>query len=109
MRLKSFPDRATFCEAYGRADVVPVCQEVLADTETPVSILGKLYRQNADLFLFESVEGGERWGRYSFMGTSARSHIRIFRDAVTVQKNGTEERIPHGGKPLTVLKTIMAG
>ena len=35
MRLKSFPDRATFCEAYGRADVVPVCQEVLADTETP--------------------------------------------------------------------------
>ena len=109
MRLKSFPDRGTFCEACGRADVVPVCLEILADTETPVSILGKFYRQNADLFLFESVEGGERWGRYSFMGTSARSHIRIFRDVVAIQEKGHEERIPHDGNPLTVLKTLMAG
>jgi anthranilate/para-aminobenzoate synthase component I len=109
MILNCFPDRETFCTACEGADVVPICLEVLADTETPVSMLGKFYRQNADLFLFESVEGGERWGRYSFMGTSARSHIRVFRDVVTVQEKGGEKRIPHDGHPLAVLKSIMAG
>ena len=108
MRLSSFPDRDTFCTACGQADVVPLCLEVLADTETPVSMLGKFYRQNGDLFLFESVEGGERWGRYSFMGTSARSHIRVFRDAVVIREQGHEERIAHEGRPLAVLQTLMA-
>ena len=108
MRLNCFPDRTTFCTACEQADVVPICLEILADTETPVSLLGKFYRQNADLFLFESVEGGERWGRYSFMGTSARSHIRVFQDAVTVTEQAHEKRIPHSGDPLQILKEIMA-
>ena len=108
MQLNCFPDRAIFCTACEHADVVPICLEILADTETPVSLLGKFYRQNADLFLFESVEGGERWGRYSFMGTSARSHIRVFQDVVTVTERKRDERIPHGGAPLQVLKKILA-
>jgi anthranilate synthase component 1 len=108
MRLNCFPGRAAFIDACEQADVVPICLEILADTETPVSMLGKFYRQNTDLFLFESVEGGERWGRYSFMGTSARSHIRVFQDAVAVTERGSEKRIPHDGFPLQVLKTIMA-
>jgi anthranilate synthase component 1 len=108
MRLNCFPDRTTFSDACKQADVVPICLEILADTETPVSLLGKFYRQNADLFLFESVEGGERWGRYSFMGTSARSHIRVFQDAVMITDKKREERIPHEGNPLQVLKKILA-
>ena len=108
MLLNCFPDRATFCTACQQADVVPICLEILADTETPVSLLGKFYRQNADLFLFESVEGGERWGRYSFMGTSARRHIRVFGDTVTVSGPEREEQIPHGGNPLKVLKQLLA-
>ena len=58
MLLKEFPNRDTFRTACAKANVVPVCAEILADTETPVSMLGKFYRQNTDLFLFESVEGG---------------------------------------------------
>jgi anthranilate synthase component 1 len=108
MLLKQFPDRDAFCAACEQANVVPICAEILADTETPVSMLGRFYRQNADLFLFESVEGGERWGRYSFMGTSAHRHIRVFGDAVAVTENGSENRIPHNGNPLEVLKTLMA-
>lgn len=107
MRLNVFPDRETYCAACGHADVVPLCLEVLADTETPVSMLGKFYRQNGDLFLFESVEGGERWGRYSFMGTSAHSHIRIFQDDVVLTEKGRAQRIPHDGHPFAVLRTIM--
>ncbi len=108
MQLRNFPTRDSFCAACDTANVIPVCSEILADTETPVSILGKYYRQDADLFLFESVEGGERWGRFSFMGTSAHSHIRIFRDDVAVSVNGSENRIPHEGAPLAVLRSIMA-
>jgi len=108
MLLNHFPTRENFYAACSQANVVPVCSEILADTETPVSILGKYYQQNADLFLFESVEGGERWGRYSFMGTSARCHIRVFADVVTVQENGREDRIPHDGHPLAILRTLMA-
>ena len=108
MLLNFFPDRKAFDTACDQANVIPVCTEILADTETPVSMLGKFYRQNSDLFLFESVEGGERWGRYSFMGTSARAHIRVFRDVVSVQENGREQKITHGGQPLAVLKRLMA-
>ena len=48
-------------------DLVPVYRELLADTETPVSVLQRFAgRENA--FLLESMEGGEKWGRYSFVG-----------------------------------------
>jgi len=48
-------------------DLVPVYREILADTETPVSVLQRFAdRENA--FLLESMEGGETWGRYSFVG-----------------------------------------
>ncbi len=48
-------------------DVIPVCREVMADLETPVSVLQRfVHRENA--FLLESIEGGETWGRYSFIG-----------------------------------------
>ena len=108
MLLKDFPTRDDFCTACKDANVVPVCSEILADTETPVSMLGKFYQKKTDLFLFESVEGGERWGRYSFMGTSAHCHIRVFREMVTVVENGREEQMPHDGNPLAVLKALMA-
>ncbi|MGD9330437.1 MAG: anthranilate synthase component I family protein [Desulfobacterales bacterium] len=108
MLLNCFPDREAFYTACDQANVIPVCREILADTETPVSMLGRFYQQNGDLFLFESVEGGERWGRYSFMGTSARSQICVFRDVVTVQEDGRERRIPHEGQPFKVVKDLMA-
>ncbi|MFZ7126321.1 MAG: anthranilate synthase component I family protein [Desulfobacterales bacterium] len=107
MLLQQFPDPVRFAELARNANVIPVCIEVLADTETPVSLLGKFYRNQPPVFLFESVEGGERWGRYSFLGISARAEIRIFRDEVVVWENHSEERIPHDGAPFAVLKRHM--
>ena len=51
----------------GKYDLIPVCQEVLADLETPVSVLRR-FADNPNVFLLESIEGGETWGRYSFIG-----------------------------------------
>ena len=107
MLLKQFPKREAFVTLSRSANVLPVACEILADTETPVSLLGKFYRWQSDLFLFESVEGGERWGRYSFLGTSARSHVRVFQDVVAIHENDREERIAHDGQPFQALKARM--
>ncbi len=48
-------------------DVVPVCRERMADLDTPVSVLRR-FADGANAFLLESIEGGETWGRYSFIG-----------------------------------------
>ena len=106
MRIRHFPDKGQFKELAQQNNVVPVCIEVLADTETPVSLLKKLHDGRRAIFLFESVEGGERWGRYSFLGTNARSHIRVFRDDVVIEENGETTRTPHNGDPLAVLKSV---
>ena len=61
------PCRDEYCALARDCDVVPVYAEILADTETPLSV----FRRFADCenaFLFESMEGGETWGRYSFVG-----------------------------------------
>ena len=57
-------------------DLVPVYKEVLADMETPVSVLQRFVnRENA--FLLESMEGGEKWGRYSFVGVDPRPFLEV--------------------------------
>src|SRR5262245_643703 len=54
-----------------RGNLIPVYREVLADMETPVSVYRKIARGPCS-FLLESVEGGERLARYSFLGTEPR-------------------------------------
>ena len=63
---------------------------------------------NHRFFLLESVEGGERWGRYSFLGASARSQIRVFGDRVEIAENGNTTSLDHQGAPLRVLRDYMA-
>ena len=67
-------------EGYNR---IPVTRTVLADTETPVSTYNKLARGPRS-FLLESVQGGERWGRYSIVGLSARYWLSVFGHSVCV-------------------------
>lgn len=105
---KNFPDKKEFCKLAEKHNVLPLCIEVLADTETPVSLLKKFYNGKGPIFLLESVEGGERWGRYSFLGTSARTHLRVYRNVVEITDNGSSEKIEHHGDPLNVLKDFMA-
>jgi anthranilate synthase component 1 len=108
MQLRQFPDKERFCSLANECNVIPVCVETLADMDTPVSLLGKIYSDRGPLFLLESVEGGERWGRYSFMGASAKLHVRVFTDHVRVTDGNGPKEIPHRGNPLKVLRTLMA-
>jgi anthranilate synthase component 1 len=108
MDIQQFPSKERFVELGQTANVVPVCLEMLADVETPVSVLMKLYQQKPPLFLFESVEGGERWGRYSFMGVRAHSMVTVFKDHVTYEKEQQTIRIPYQKDPFGVLRKLMA-
>ncbi len=74
-------DIATLARA---GNVVPVFREILADLETPVSAFLKIHR-GAYGFLLESVEGGEKWARYSFLGTEPARVVRIRGRAVEVE------------------------
>lgn len=106
MILKQYPSKEDFSELSLKYNVIPVCAEILADTETPVSILQKFYAPDNAIFLLESVEGGEHWARYSFMGLSARSHVKVFGDHVLIEEKNEITKIPHNGDPLNALKDI---
>ncbi len=108
MLIQRFPDKAQFVRLTEYHNVIPVCAEVLADTETPVSLLKKIYPGKGPAFLLESVEGGERWGRYSFLSVSSRRQVRVFKEMVTVAENGGRMEIPHFGDPIAVLRELMA-
>ena len=108
MELGYYPERSEFRSMAERGNLIPVCLEVLADTETPVSALAKIYDGCGPVFLLESMEGGERWGRYSFLGNSATKTIRVFRDEVEVESGSVKERMAHGGDPLEALRSVMA-
>lgn len=47
---------------------IPVFRQRLADTDTPLTVYARLRQANIPAYLFESVQGGERWGRYSMIG-----------------------------------------
>jgi anthranilate synthase component I len=66
---------------------IPVVREVLADTETPLSIYLKLGK-GLHSYFFESVQGGEKWGRYSIIGLPCCTVLRVADGKVTVEVNG---------------------
>ncbi|MCB1672056.1 MAG: anthranilate synthase component I [Gammaproteobacteria bacterium] len=66
---------------------IPVTREVLADMETPLSTYLKLGKGRYS-YLFESVQGGEKWGRYSIIGLPCRTILRVTGSQVTVETDG---------------------
>ena len=66
---------------------IPVTREVLADLDTPLSTYLKL-ANGPYSYLFESVQGGEKWGRYSIIGLPCQTVIRTYADRIEVQKGG---------------------
>src|SRR5215216_7828855 len=69
------PTIEEFRKLAAHGNLIPVTRRLLADFETPLSAYRKIQGQG-DSFLFESVEGGEHIGRYSFVGCNPRSLIK---------------------------------
>jgi anthranilate synthase component 1 len=72
--------------------VIPVVKRVLADLSTPVSAFLRIAGREPHAFLLESVEGGEKVARYSFLGARPHLLLRCRGDEVWVEENGEERR-----------------
>jgi anthranilate synthase component 1 len=66
---------------------IPLIRKVLADLDTPLSTYLKLANQPGT-FLFESVTGGDKWGRYSIIGLPCREMIRVSGNTITIERDG---------------------
>ena len=94
--------RALAAQGHNR---IPLVLETFADLDTPLSLYVKLANEPYT-FLLESVVGGERFGRYSFIGLPARTRIRANGTAIEVEDNGTiVER--HEGDPLAFVASFL--
>ena len=77
---------------------IPLVREVLADTETPLSTYLKL-GSGLHSYLFESIQGGEKWGRYSIIGLPCNTILRVIGDRVTVEAGGKVVEESSGADP----------
>ena len=99
---------------------IPVCREIYADMTTPIALLRRLQTRSDRFFLLESVEGGEKWARYSFLGydpslelTCVNGNLTITADAAEMKKvedipESRKEQLPTGQIRLTA-KTAHPG
>ncbi len=71
-------------EGYNR---IPVVCEVLADLDTPLSVYLKL-ANGPFSYLFESVQGGEKWGRYSIIGLPCRTLLKVYGHRIVLERDG---------------------
>src|SRR4051812_43833304 len=81
------PSLEQFRKLAEQGNLIPVTRRLLADIETPLSAYRKI-RGEGESFLFESVEGGEQLGRYSFVGCNPRAVIRENRRTIEILENG---------------------
>jgi len=104
------PDYQTFCRTQKESGLVPVHRTIISDLDTPLTLFAKICTDKQHSFLFESMEGGEKWGRYSFIGfdplltfesTDNNTEIRSYSEAFKDKKES-------GINPLDSLKAILA-
>ena len=86
---------------------IPVSRSILADTETPLSTYNKLARGQRS-FLFESVQGGERWGRYSIIGLPAKRWLAVSGSTLTVYEHDDPVEVVETEDPLGQFDLIRA-
>lgn len=99
-----YPSLELFKEWSANSKVVPVSYEMNADMETPISLFKKFATEHY-CYLYESVEGGERWARYSFMGRKPLMTLKTVNSITTVQTN--QDRKQYKGNPIHVLDEIL--
>ena len=101
-----YPDCDEIVKLAKDYDIIPVCKEIYADVITPITLLRKLSGISKRYYLLESIEGGEKWGRYSFLGYDPVMRVFCKNSTVTIE-NGEETETRQTDRPLDVLRDIM--
>jgi anthranilate synthase component I len=105
MEQMYYPSFDAFKAKANQGNLIPVYREIMADLETPVAAFLKLDRGDCS-FLLESVEGGEKWGRYCFLGGEPSIVFQSKGSRVEIMRNGHSE-VQDGVNPLDALKHLM--
>jgi anthranilate synthase component 1 len=103
-----YPDFGAFSEMARQGNLIPVYREILGDLETPVSAYKKLRGQGCS-FLLESVEGGEKWGRFSFLGLNPSLMFYVEDGQAVIQRQGRRETLDPAADPFEHLRRLLAG
>ena len=87
------------------AGLVPIYREIIADLDTPLTIFAKVAGGDSHAFLFESLEGGEKWGRYSFIGLDPLVTLASRGNRITITREGKVAE--QQGDPLQALQALL--
>ena len=105
--MRYTPSRTEFSRLTRSGNLIPVYREILANQETPVSAFPKI-SDGRYAFLLESVEGGEKWARFSFLGSSPSVVLRCRDNGVEVIRGRRVERLEGFQNPLEAIRKFMA-
>ncbi len=97
-----YPSLTEFRELAGKGNLIPIYKEILADTDTPVTAFLKL--GGSPSFLLESVEGGEKWARYSFLGSRPSKIIKGSGKTVEIINGKTPPVVIESDNPVDIIK-----
>jgi anthranilate synthase component I len=102
------PSESEFVRLAAQGNLVPVYADLVADFATPVVVYARL-RRGGPAFLFESVEGGEHIGRYSFAGCQPHETIAAYeKETIITDRNGKRRVVPTPTDPLKLVEERMA-
>ncbi len=105
-----YPDQASFSSMLETSRLVPVYTEIVADLDTPLTLFAKVSAKHEHIFLFESMEGGEKWGRYSFIGFDPLVSFVSKGDEVTITEFGNDGPVikKEQTDPLKALRSLVS-
>lgn len=86
-------------------DIIPITKEIYADISTPITLLRKISAISKRYYLLESIEGGEKWGRYSFIGFDPKSRIYYKKGKLIIEGEGEKEVITD--KPFDAVRDFL--
>ncbi len=101
------PSRQEFLALADQGNLIPVYREILADMETPVSAFRKI-DDGQTAFLLESIEGGEKWARYSFLGSGPARIFRCRERYFEVVHNDRLEQSGETDDPIAKLQELLS-
>ena len=101
------PDFQTFQQLATTGTLIPVYREIMADMDTPVTAFRKI-DDGRYSFLLESIEGGEKWARYTFLGSSPSIIVRSKGTTVEVLADGELPQRFETDDPIEVVRDLLA-
>jgi len=101
--IPGFSEIRQLAEEY---NIIPVCREIYADITTPIALLQKISRISRRYCLLESIEGGEKWGRYSFICFNPVACVSCKNGEITFESN--EKKVLRSRNPFDELRIYLS-